>query len=127
MKNKRVLSFLLTLTLVFSVLTGTVFGTDGLSNTSLKVKETLNATQSALQVATDSALQAESDGITNEVVYVRIEGDTDTFVRRIEVPLEALDLSQYGASKECQGISVLEVIIRALEMQGLDADRKSVV
>lgn len=126
MKQKRMVSFLLTLSLVFSMLTGTVFGASGLNRAALQIRETVT-TSSNMQVTTQALMSLASNDVTDEVAYVRIEGDTDTFVRRIAVPLEPLDLSQYGASKECEGVSVLEVILRALEAQGLDAKDSNVI
>jgi len=140
MKRRRITSFMLVLTLIFSLLTGTTLAEGTYANSGLTQVVTNDGTSEQTTGGALRPVQVISNDIsatnigfnvqmeqTTPSVYVRIEGDTDTFIPRTKVEVEDFDLSEYGASKSCDGVSVIQAIIRALEVSGLDAKDEGVI
>ena len=123
MKNKRIFTLFLAFTMILSVLTGTTFGASDNRGILLNEGKIAQATEAAIQ----EVEPVDDKTSTDDVAYVRIEGDTDTFIPKTEVPLVPLDLSEYGASKEIDEVSVIEVLLSALEISGLDAKDSDVI
>lgn len=135
MKRRKITSFLLVLTLIFSLLTGTTLAQENsreqavahhITHDAMDTQTTgaVLSQDTSIELLSQDALQNEQETVS---AYVRIEGDTDTFIPKTRVEVEDFDLSEYDASKSYDGISAIQAIIRALEVSGLDAKDENVI
>ena len=115
MKKRKSIAILVVLSLLFSLLTGVSFA-ETAEQTQGEVQSISQVGQEVLQT-TEDILRAET---APQKAYVRIEGDSDSFIPKTEVAIDDFDLESYGITKTKPGFVAIQAVVKALEESGLD-------